>query len=214
MRRDLRCFFFIREECLESLNVSEIPLQRQHFLLSYFKTLKVNFFWSWILKNCIEVQEKRNKVVVLSSRSQQNVELGISTSKPWSGCKETYKVQKRDARAKARAKLFANFLPFSVMSIGEHRHCCVTFEIEGFVWEKKNYRFRNLRKWKNFSKKQLTLLKMCVRSLLCGPRADFSRCSPILIFRASPTCDVNRAPVTIDYVDPVGTFNLNLRQTA
>ena len=41
MRRDLRCFFFIREDCLESLNVSEIPLQRQHFLLSYFKTLKV-----------------------------------------------------------------------------------------------------------------------------------------------------------------------------
>ena len=22
------------------------------------------------------------------------------------------------------------------MSIGEHRHCCVTFEISGFVWEK------------------------------------------------------------------------------
>ena len=23
------------------------------------------------------------------------------------------------------------------MSIGEHRHCCVTFKIQGFVWEKK-----------------------------------------------------------------------------
>ena len=32
---------------------------------------------------------------------------------------------------------------------------------------KKTYRFCNLRK-----KKQPTLLKMCVTSLLCGPRAD------------------------------------------
>ena len=30
----------------------------------------------------------------------------------------------------------------------------------------------DLRKWKDFNKKQLTLLKMCVKSLLCGPRAD------------------------------------------
>ena len=38
---------------------------------------------------------------------------------------------------------------------------------------KENYRFCNLRKWKDFNKKQLnTLLKMCVTSLLCGPRAD------------------------------------------
>ena len=36
----------------------------------------------------------------------------------------------------------------------------------------KTYRFCNLRKWKDFNKKQLTLLKMCVTSLLCGPRAD------------------------------------------
>ena len=36
---------------------------------------------------------------------------------------------------------------------------------------KKN-RFCNLRKWKDFNKKQLTLLKMCVMSLLCGPWAD------------------------------------------
>ena len=57
------------------------------------------------------------------------------------------------------------------MSIGEHRHCCVTFKIQRFVWEK-TYRFCNLRKRKDFNKKQLTLLKMCVTSLLCGPRAD------------------------------------------
>ena len=37
---------------------------------------------------------------------------------------------------------------------------------------KKTYRFRNLRKWKDFNKKQLTLHKMCVTSLLCGPWAN------------------------------------------
>ena len=36
----------------------------------------------------------------------------------------------------------------------------------------KNFRFCNLRKRKDSNKKQLTLLKMCVSSLLCGPRAD------------------------------------------
>ena len=34
------------------------------------------FFWSWILKDCIEVQKKKRKVVVLCSlQSPQNVEL-------------------------------------------------------------------------------------------------------------------------------------------
>ena len=37
---------------------------------------------------------------------------------------------------------------------------------------KKTYCFCNLRKWKDFNKKQLTLLKMCVTSLLCSPWAD------------------------------------------
>ena len=31
----------------------------------------------------------------------------------------------------------------------------------GICMGKKHYRFRNLRKWKDFNKKQLTLLKMC-----------------------------------------------------
>ena len=39
----------------------------------------------------------------------------------------------------------------------------------------KSYHFCNLRKWKDFNKKkQLTLLRMCVKSLLCGRRADLS----------------------------------------
>ena len=59
------------------------------------------------------------------------------------------------------------------MSIGEHRHCCVTL-ISKYkdLYGKKTYCFRNLRKWKDFNKKQLTLHKMCVTSLLCGPWAD------------------------------------------
>ena len=39
-----------------------------------------NFFWSWILKDCIEVQEKKKKVAILSSRPPQNVKLGSFTS--------------------------------------------------------------------------------------------------------------------------------------
>ena len=34
------------------------------------------FFWSWILKDCIKVQEKKKKVVVLCTRPRQNVKLG------------------------------------------------------------------------------------------------------------------------------------------
>ena len=41
------------------------------------------FFWSSILKDCNEVQEKKKKVVkivVLRSRPPQNVKIGIFTS--------------------------------------------------------------------------------------------------------------------------------------
>ena len=37
---------------------------------------------------------------------------------------------------------------------------------------KKTYRFCYLGKGKDFNKRQLTFLKLCVTSLLCGPRAD------------------------------------------
>ena len=53
------------------------------------------------------------------------------------------------------------------MSIGERRHSKYKD-----LYGKKTYRFCNLRKWKGFNKKQLTLLKMCVTSLLCCPRID------------------------------------------
>ena len=37
------------------------------------RQMLVTFFWSSILKDCIEVQEKKKKVVVLCSRPSQNV---------------------------------------------------------------------------------------------------------------------------------------------
>ena len=51
--------------------------------------------------------------------------------------------------------------PARNMSIGDKRHCCVTSKYKD-LYGKKIYRFCNLRKWKDFNKKQLTLLKMCV----------------------------------------------------
>ena len=35
-----------------------------------------DFLWSWILKDCIKVQEKKKKIGVLCFRPRQNVELG------------------------------------------------------------------------------------------------------------------------------------------
>ena len=36
-------------------------------------------FWILILKNCIKVQEKKKKVVVLCSRTRRDVKIGIFT---------------------------------------------------------------------------------------------------------------------------------------
>ena len=59
------------------------------------------------------------------------------------------------------------------MSIGEHRLALLrNIRNIRICKGKKNYRFCNLRKWKDFNKKMLTLLKMFVTSLLCGPWAD------------------------------------------
>ena len=41
------------------------------FIPSFSSANVGNCFWSWILKDCIEVQEKKHKSVVLSSRSPQ-----------------------------------------------------------------------------------------------------------------------------------------------
>jgi len=55
----------------------------------------------------------------------------------------------------------------------EHWHRCVTFEILGFVWEKKTIvSVTNENELISIKKKQLTLHKMCVTFFLCGPWAD------------------------------------------
>lgn len=63
-------------------------LQKRHFTIrtaliklyrvystSFNSTKNGKFLWSWILKNCIEVQEKKMKIVVLHSRYPQNGEI-------------------------------------------------------------------------------------------------------------------------------------------
>ena len=54
----------------------------------------------------------------------------------------------------------------------EHWHCCVTFELLGFVWEKTIVSVTYENELISIKKKQLTLHKMCVTFLLCGPWAD------------------------------------------
>ena len=58
-KRQLRCLKLNRaySNSFNSLNVSKC-------------------FWSWILKDCIKVQEKKKKVFVFCSRPRQNVKLG------------------------------------------------------------------------------------------------------------------------------------------
>ena len=56
------------------------------------RQMLANVFWVFIVKDCIEVQEKKKKVVVLCSRSPQNVNLGhIFTSQSCSDGKKMYK---------------------------------------------------------------------------------------------------------------------------
>ena len=49
------------------------------------------FFWRWILKDCIKVQEKKKKAIVLCSRPLQNVKLGIFTLQLCGDGNEMYK---------------------------------------------------------------------------------------------------------------------------
>ena len=49
------------------------------YSISFNSSSVGKLFWSWILKDCIKVQEKKKKVVVFCSRPQQNVKLGSFT---------------------------------------------------------------------------------------------------------------------------------------
>ena len=58
-------------------------LSRLFHLVQVLKTSLGNLFWSSILKDCIEVQEKKKEVAVSCSRPWQKVKLGVFGRKKW-----------------------------------------------------------------------------------------------------------------------------------
>ena len=62
-------------KCHWKMNSRCFKLYRTYSIL--FNSSNVGkIFWRWILKDCIKVQEKKKKVVVLCSHPWQNVKLG------------------------------------------------------------------------------------------------------------------------------------------
>ena len=94
-----------------------------NFYLVYFISFNSsnvgNFFCSWILKDCIKVQEKKRKVVVLCSRPRQNEKIGTFTLQSCNDGQEMYRFKRK---CNARAELLfckskpTAFLPFSLPS--------------------------------------------------------------------------------------------------
>ena len=86
------------------------------YSLSFNSSKLGNFFWSWILKDCIEVQKKKKKVVALQVHA-----LHKTWNKAFSRHSRAVTgecTKKRDARAELlffQSKLIA-FLPFSLTS--------------------------------------------------------------------------------------------------
>ena len=74
-------------------------------------------FGSWIIKDCIEIQVKEKKVVVLCCRSQQNaVKLGRFTPSSGTDGKEMYKkAWRRVVVFILNLLLFAAFFPLAVV---------------------------------------------------------------------------------------------------
>ena len=66
------------ENVTKKVNSRYFKLYRAYFI-SFNSSNVGEFFWSFILKDSIEVQEKKNKVV-LCSRTPENVKLGCFTS--------------------------------------------------------------------------------------------------------------------------------------
>ena len=66
----------------ENVTLSEFSLlPTLSYLFHLVQSIKCwHFLWSWILKDFIEVQEKKRNVVVLRSRAPQNVKMGIFMS--------------------------------------------------------------------------------------------------------------------------------------
>ena len=56
------------------------------YSISFYSSNVGELFWSWILKDCIKVQEKKRKVVFLCSGPRQNLKLGTFVQLQWT-CK-------------------------------------------------------------------------------------------------------------------------------
>ena len=82
------------------------------YSISFNSSIFSKFFWSWILKYCIEVHEKKKKVVVLCSHFAQKVKLGTFTLQSCSDGKKKC-TKKFDARAKL---LFCLSKPVTVLT--------------------------------------------------------------------------------------------------
>ena len=63
------------ENVTEKVN-SQCFKQYHAYSISFSSSNVANIFWSWIIKDCIEVEETKKKVVVLCSRPQQTLKLG------------------------------------------------------------------------------------------------------------------------------------------
>ena len=68
-----------RRRCLRKRRLRCFKLYRA-YSISFTQSNVGKFFWSWIPKDSIKVQEKKKKLVVLCSRLRQNVKLGTFTS--------------------------------------------------------------------------------------------------------------------------------------
>ena len=88
------------KDCISYENATSLKVNSIYFKLcrTYFnrtpsfRQMLANLFWGLILKDFIEVQEKKKKVFVFCWRSAQNVNLGpIFTSQSCSDGKEMYK---------------------------------------------------------------------------------------------------------------------------
>ena len=76
-----RCRSAIRESSVKQQRRRRRRLRKRHLEvnLRFFKLYRAysilsnigNFFWSWVLEDCIKVQEKKRKVVVLCSRPRR-----------------------------------------------------------------------------------------------------------------------------------------------
>ena len=77
------------------------------------------FFWGWILKDCIKVQEKKKKVA-LCSCPQQNVKLGLS-------CCSCAATAKKRTKCDMQSCCFANLtLLLCCRSCWRHRRRCLS----------------------------------------------------------------------------------------